>query len=368
LTRIKDVVKLLEGKAPLKTAEEWDNCGLLCGDFNNKAEKILLSLDITCEVIDEAVQKGVDLIISHHPLIFKPVKSVNTSTIQGKKLIKLIQNNISALCIHTPLDIAKEGVNDALAARLGLRDVKPLSNSYTVSYQKLTVFVPVGYAERVKSAVFEAGGGEYEKYRGCAFSVKGEGCFIPMDNANPFIGKKGVSERVEEIRLEFIVKKDNASKVISEMLAAHPYETPAYYLEDTYAPQQQLSLGRIGNLSREMSRDEFLTFVCASLECKGLRYCGDRKSIKKVAVSGGGCAHLAEEAFLKGADAFITGDFKYHDMLDGMEKGMFLIDAGHFPTENIILNSLSLLLSNAFPETEVEKSEVHADCIRFFGI
>lgn len=366
MIKVKDAEEFLSGWAPQETSQGWDNCGLLCGNREQEVGRILVALDVTEEVAEEAVQQQAQLIVSHHPLIFSPLKSINEDSRQGRLLRKLIRNDISVLSYHTNLDIAKDGVNEILAQKLHLNNCQILKAEYTIQYQKICVFVPAEFMPRVREAMFEAGAGRYDHYSGCSFYTEGEGTFLPDKTAAPFIGSAGQAQTVKERKLEMVVPKQNANRVISAMLAAHPYETPAYDVFDTDGLSEQLGIGRIGELKREMPIEEFLPFVRDALGCGGLRYCGERKRIKRVAVGGGACISYKEQAFNKGADVFITADVKYHEMLDCAQSGYFIIDAGHFSTEDGICAYMVQKLKDHFPHVEITKSEIHRDVTKFF--
>lgn len=366
MVNVKDIEAFLSGWAPLQTAQNWDNCGLLCGDLKQEVSRVLVALDVTEEVVEEAVQKQAQLIISHHPVLFSPIKQINEDSQQGSLLRSLIRNDISVLSYHTNLDIAKDGVNDILARRLHLEACEILAEEYTRCYVKICVYVPVEFMPRVREAMFEAGGGNYGHYSGCSFHTAGEGTFLPDEAATPFIGENGQTQTVKELKLEMTVPKDITHQVVAAMLAAHPYETPAYDVFDTYGLVQHLGIGRIGELKREMTFEEFLPYVKNALGCSGLRYCGGKEWIKRVAVGGGACVSYMDKAFGKDADVFITADVKYHDMLDATQKGYFLIDAGHFPTEEGICDYVVLKVKEYFPHIQIEKSEVHQDVTKFF--
>jgi dinuclear metal center YbgI/SA1388 family protein len=366
MVKVGDIEKFLTGWAPLETAQDWDNCGLLCGNPEQEVSRVLVALDVTEEVVEEGLKKQAQLIISHHPVIFSPLKKINENSQQGRLLRTLIRNEISVLSLHTNLDIAKDGVNEILAARLHLGPCEILAEEYTRAFQKVCVFVPVEFMPRVREAMFEAGGGQYGHYSGCSFHTAGEGTFLPGKKANPFIGSSGQTQTVKELKLEMVVPKDLTGRVVAAMLSAHPYETPAFDVFDTFGLSEPLGIGRIGDLKRPMAFEEFLPFVKDALGCRGLRYAGKRDWVRRVAVGGGACISYMDQAFLKGADVFITSDVKYHEMLDGAQKGYFLIDAGHFPTEDGICDYLVQKVGIAFPDISIGKSEVHRDVTRFF--
>ena len=366
MAKVAEIQAYLESWVPTSTAFDWDNCGLLCGDSSGEVTRVLVALDVTKEVVEEAIQKGAELIFSHHPVIFSPIKRVTADDLTGQLIRTLIQNNIHVISMHTNLDIAPDGVNDILARKLHLNNCEILTVEHRVAYKKIGVTVPKEFVARVREAMFEAGGGQYGKYSGCCFQTVGEGTFLPMPGAEPFIGEAGKMETVQEIRLEMVVKDTLLSGVIAALLAAHPYETPAYDVVPTEALSEERGMGRIGDLGREMTKGEFLSFVCDTLHCQGLRYSGEKETVKRVAVAGGAGVSCMGDAIRRGADVFVTADVKYHEMLDCAQQGFFVVDAGHFPTEDGVCDYMVARVAQHFHGLEVWKSEAHEDTTQFF--
>lgn len=367
MKKVKELAAYFEKLAPSCTAESWDNVGFLCGDGEAEVSRVLVALDVTEEVIEEAVQQGCQLILSHHPLIFRGMKQITENTLEGRKLRKLIAHQINVISLHTNMDVAQDGVNHQLACQLGLEQVELLHTTWKEGYQKIEVMVPVGYESAVADAMFQAGGGQWGSYSHCAFQSQGEGSFLPLPGSQPFLGAQGKLEHTAETKVEMIAPASAMGKAIAAMRSAHPYETPAYQVMDTHAPEKALGLGRIGNLPREMGGEEFLQWTKERLGCSGLRYTGKKETVRRVAVGGGACGEFAGEAFAKGADVYVTADLKYHEFLDAKEKGWFLVDAGHFETENAICAHMAQLFTQEFGEDVVPLlSQVHRSAIEFF--
>lgn len=361
--KVKDIYNFLDSIAPFDTAMNFDNCGLLVGNMYEKVKSVLLSLDITADVIDEAKRLGVNLIISHHPVIFSPIKKLSFDSIPGI----LVKNNINAICAHTNLDMAHEcGVNTCLANAIGLKDIEPLCVEKIKEYKKIVVFVPENDANKVIDAMCENGAGKLGNYSKCSFITKGEGRFQPGKNANPYIGKIGVCEKVPEVRVELICPKDKVRSVIKAMISVHPYEKPAFdiFSEDDFICEE-FSCGLVGVLENEMSGKEFAMLVKKNLNCCGLRYTEINRKIKKVAVCSGAGGSYLEFAIQKGADAFVTGEIKHHEILNANKFGICIVDAGHFKTEDIVFETLKKFLETEFYMIKFYKSEDFTDEIRY---
>ncbi len=339
--KVRDLICLLESYAPPRLAESWDNVGLLAGSPESIVDKVLLTLDVTPDVVKKAVGEKAQLIISHHPLLFSPVKSLAQTGWQNKMLAELIKNDIAVYSAHTNLDIAEGGVNDVLAAKLSLNNVGNLYLTQKEQLRKIAVFVPVSHAEQVACAMTEAGAGHIGKYSGCTFQAKGTGTFRPLAGASPFIGEAGRLERVEEVKIETVVTQECQQSVLAAMLATHPYEEVAYDMYSLLNSVGETSLGRIGELAEEMTVREFAAFARNALYLPGIRYADAGKPVKKVAVCGGAGGDLVKEALVAGADVLLTGDVKYHAAQEATFAGLSIVDAGHQGTERHIMPVLA---------------------------
>ena len=340
------IIDAMERLAPRYLAESWDNVGLLLGSPAQMITKLLITLDVTEAVARQAVHDGIDMIITHHPILFKAVNNIRTDLPQGRLLASLLKANIAVYAAHTNLDIATGGVNDILVNKLKLQDAQPLAVSYTEKLCKLVVFVPMTHMEIVRRAISEAGAGHVGNYSHCTFSSNGTGSFLPLDGAKPFIGSRGVVEYVEEARLETIMPEKISRQVLRAMLKAHPYEEVAYDLYELSNPGHSLGIGRVGKLKEPMMLAEFIAQVKVTLGLESVSVAGPRdKIVKKVAVCGGSGAGFINKAAFAGADVFITGDVKYHEAQDALTAGIVVIDAGHFATEQPVVPFLAEYLT-----------------------
>ncbi|MDA8233667.1 MAG: Nif3-like dinuclear metal center hexameric protein [Clostridia bacterium] len=336
------IINIVEQLAPRYLAEEWDNVGLQVGNPAGEVDKVLVCLDVNQEVAREAIAVGAGLIVSHHPLIFKPLKNLRRNNPQGELLYTLIQNDISVYSAHTNLDSAAGGVNQVLAEKLGLQDIEVLSSSYNETYCKMVVFVPVGHEDAVRNAMAEAGAGWIGNYSHCTFQLHGTGTFKPLEGANPFIGSVGDLEKVAEYRLETIVPQRAAGKVVKAMLKAHPYEEVAYDLYPLLNEGAAQGLGRIGRFLEAIPFGELVKKVKDSLEVDKLIVGGDlNRSVQKIAVCGGSGASLLHKALFMGAQVLLTGDVKYHEGQEMLAQGLNFIDGGHHATERPVVSVLA---------------------------
>ncbi len=356
--KCKQIIKYLEDWAPKAIAWEKDNVGLQVGTEERRVKNIMLSLDLNDKVVREAIEKKCNLIITHHPLMFSPVKKLDTQNDDRSKLIEaLIKNNITLYSAHTNLDFTKHGVSFQLAKKLKLDKIKFLAN-LSGNQIKLAVFVPESHIEKVAGAIHSAGGGIIGEYSHCGFRLKGTGTFMGSDATNPVMGEKGKFEKVEEIRLEVLVETWKLNKVIAAMMQAHPYEEVAYDIYQLKNENVNYGAGAVGELKTAMSKKEFLDHIAGCLRIKNFRYSnGKAGKIKKVAVCGGSCSDLIERAVNSGADAFVTADIKYHSFQDAEGK-ILLIDAGHFETEIHSLDEIKRRLE-LFLKSESNKIKVY---------
>lgn len=345
--RIQDVGGLINRLYPQVLAEDWDNVGLQLGDPAAVVERILVCLDVEEQTIARAEEIGAQLVISHHPLIYRPLKKITPGDEAGRTIFRALGQGIAVISAHTNLDRAKEGLNDWLAARLGLQQTVPLEQSIT-DLLKLVVFVPVGHEKTVMEALFAAGSGEIGAYDSCSFRTAGIGSFRGGEGTSPFIGEPGKTEETEELRIETVLPAVLAGKVVTKMLKAHPYEEVAFDLFPLANQRNDVGLGRIGILDTPVALADFASFVKQALGLSQLRMAGSCKGlVKKVAVCGGSGASLLSNALRQGADCLVTGDVKYHDAQRARAEGLALIDAGHFGTEILMVKQMSKQLRRA---------------------
>ncbi len=342
----REIIKELETFAPKQLAEDWDNVGLTVGDKNKAVNKILVALDVIPDVIQEAIDMGADMIVTHHPMIlFQKIKNIQADDMLGKKIYALIQNGISAYCAHTNLDIAFGGTNDTLAALAGLENIEILEQTNAESLKKIVVYIPKGHENAVREAMCNAGAGFIGKYSDCTFSTEGTGTFLPREGTKPFLGEQGTLERVEEVRLETIAPQNKVSAVIEAMKKAHPYEEPAY---DIYAVEQcgkRYGIGRIGTLKQPMSFEEYSLFLKDKLQLDAIRIVGKKdKKIKTVALCTGSGVEFMEQAKKMGADAYLTGDMKFHEAQRALELELCVADVTHYASEVLVVPILKQFL------------------------
>ena len=355
--RVSDIVGITSKIAPSEFAESWDNVGLQLGDPAGRVSRIMVALDPGAAAVEAAVEARCQLLITHHPFIFTPLKKISATDETGRLAILALKSDLSILSLHTNYDIAEGGVNDLLAQRLGIEGVLPLRVTGGDEYLKMALFVPHGAEEGVLEALspFMASIGNY---RGCSFQGDGVGRFTPVAGAKPFVGEVGSQHLEKESRLEFLLPKERLSAAVSALRGAHPYEEPAYDLYPVLNRGVTRGLGRIGLLPEATSAGEFALLVKQKLGACGLRLVGEPgRRVKKVALCGGSGASLLHDAARKGADLLVTGDVKYHEAREAEALGIAVLDAGHFATELPMIEGLALALRRALAakrfETEV---------------
>lgn len=348
--RCERIVKIIEDWAPKSIAWEKDNVGLQVGSLRRDVSNILLCLDVNEDVVDEAVKRKCNLIISHHPLLFRLLKKLDVEKDKGSRIIeKLIKKDITLYSAHTNLDFTKEGVSFQLAKKLGLKNQKFLQN-LSSNQNKISVFVPINFADKVAEAMHNAGAGKSGEYSDCSFRSSGTGYFKGSEKSNPSFGVKGKLEKVDEVKIEVLVNSFDVSKVVSAMKQTHPYEEVAYDVYPLVNENVNYGMGVIGVLENELSEKQFLNLVSKSLKIKNFRFTkGLNSKIKKIAVCGGSGSDLLESAIKSEADAFITADVKYHTFQDAENK-ILLIDAGHYETEIHALEEIKKRLEKSLSD------------------
>lgn len=353
MTTVGELLNWMDQIAPFHLAESWDNCGLLVGDKNAPVKRAMAALDVTRQVAEEAAENQVDCIVSHHPVIFHPIKSVTAGSVP----YFLIQHRISVISAHTNLDIAPGGVCDALASRLGVVDTDVLEPTGGKTFYKVVVFVPTKDAEAVTDAMGAAGAGSLGNYARCSFSHPGTGSFLPLDGASPAVGAVGRREFVEETRVEMLCSQEHLPRVIAAMKEAHPYEEPAFDVFRDEGVNAPYGIGRIGSLPAPVSARELAAITRDALDCGAVRLVGERDGIVRVAFANGAESGLLAAALRAGAHALVAGEVKHNVYVDAQNAGIVLIDAGHFDTENLIVPLLEQRLRKAFPGVMVLPSE-----------
>jgi dinuclear metal center YbgI/SA1388 family protein len=345
--RIQDLVGLVHKLYMPELAEDWDNVGLQVGDPGAPLNRVLVALDPCLSALEAARDAGAQAIVTHHPLLFRPLKRLTPDDAVGRVLWSAVRSGVAVICAHTNLDCAVDGLNSWLADRLGVQHCTPLQPS-AGDYLKLVVYVPAGHEQHLAEALFSAGSGEIGAYDQCSFRVQGTGTFRAGEGTDPFIGEIGRREEVEEYRLETIVPRRRLPRVLEKLHKAHPYEEVAYDLLPLQNQVPGAGLGRIGRLDQPLTLDAFAARVKESLGCTHLRLTGEgSRNVQKVALCGGSGAGLLQAAHRQGADVLVTGDVKYHDARQAEEFGIALVDAGHFATEKLMIDKVATALRDA---------------------
>lgn len=363
------VIQYVEQLAPKALAMDGDKIGLHVGTLQKKINKCMTALDVTESVIDEAIEHGVDLIVAHHAVIYRPLKHIRTDMTAGKLYEKLIKHDIAVYTAHTNLDVAVGGINDWLAEAIGLQDIDVLDVIHQDEWKKLVVYVPTEHREAVFQALAEAGAGWIGNYSHCSFQTAGTGTFLPREGTNPHIGEIGKLENVEEVRIETIIQTSKQSAILKVMKAAHPYEEVAFDIYPLEMAGTGLGIGRIGKLPQPMRLSELALLVKDRFGLQGLRVVGALDdTVHKVAIVGGDGNSFVGKAIFRGADVLISGDIYYHTAIDAQADGMCIIDAGH-NIEKIMKEKLAEYLTKRLKEngysTEVVTSRVHTDPFTF---
>ncbi len=355
---------LLEQLAPGIYQESYDNAGLLVGNPSQIISGVLVTLDITEEVIDEAMAHHCNMIVAHHPIIFGGLKRLTGKNYVERTVLKAIKSDVALYATHTNLDNMSNGVNARICQQLGIEDYRILQPKKD-TLQKIAVFVPKTHIEEVAQAMGKAGAGQIGNYSHCGFNQEGIGSFMPNDQANPYLGQSGQLEKVEEIKLEMVLPIDKTSKVLRAMQEAHPYEEVAYDIFALKNPNHTIGSGMIGQLPEAMGEMEFLKMVKAKMQTGCLKYTNlIGRPIKTVAVCGGAGSFLRHTAMAQRADVFITSDCKYHEFFDADGK-IIMVDIGHYESEQYTINLLEEKVREAYPELKVFSSQVKTNPVNY---
>jgi len=364
MTTITDILQHLNATAPFVYQESYDNSGLLVGDPKREVTGVLVALDCTEAIVEEAIAVGANVILTHHPIVFKGLKQLTGSNYVERTVIKAIENKIALIAVHTNLDNMPDGVNAVIADKLGLKNQQILSPKPGI-LNKLVVFVPQSQQEQVMQAMFAAGAGEIGNYDSCGFSVEGTGTFRPLQGADPFIGTIGEAEKVSEARIEVLVQQDRLSAVIDAMLEAHPYETAACDVIPVTNSHPQIGAGMVGDLESPVAALDFLRTVKSTFNCGVVRYTDLMdKTISRVAVCGGSGGFLLDDAIRSRADVFITADYKYHEFFDA-DNRIIIADIGHFESEQYTSELLVAIIRKKFSNFAVRLTNVNTNPIKY---
>ena len=362
--KLRDICNKLEEWAPLAYQESYDNSGLIVGDPETDVKGVLVSLDCLECVVDEAISKDCNVVVSHHPIVFAGLKSLTGKNYVERTVLKAIKNNIALYAIHTNLDNVDTGVNKMIADRLSLQNVKILEPKKD-GLKMLITYVPNRHVESVCTALFAQGAGSIGEYSECHFSVDGIGTFKGSDNSNPVVGQKGVRESVSEQRIELVFPSYIESKVVSTLKTIHPYEEVAYSVLSLNNKNENVGSGMIGEISEPLNEMEFLKNLKIKLKTDCIRHTSLLNSkIKKVAICGGSGRFLLNAAKQSGADVFITSDFKYHEFFEA-ENRILLADIGHYESEQFTIKLIADFLNKNFPRFAVHLSKVNTNPINY---
>ncbi len=362
--KIKEIVQYIEELAPLPFQESYDNAGLIVGNLNDEVNGVLITLDVTEEVLAEAIEKKCDLIVSHHPIIMGGIKRLNGNNYVERSVMMALKNNIALYACHTNVDSVLGGVNKMICDKIGLQNCEILDPKKE-SLLKLVTFAPVNASEKVRQAIFEAGAGHIGNYDSCSFNAEGKGTFKAGEGANPYVGNMGAMHTESEVRIETVMPAYLKNKVVNALVQAHPYEEVAYDIYPLANEWQQVGSGMIGTLETPESEMDFLRRLKSIFNVGCVKYTSLlNKPIKKVAVCGGSGSFLLNKAKALGADVFVSGDFKYHQYFDAENK-ILIADIGHFESEQFTKELFFELLTKKIPNFAVCLSDVNTNPIKY---
>ncbi len=366
IMQIKDILSEIERFAPLPYQESYDNSGVQVGNTAAEATGALLSLDVTEEVLDEAIDRNCNLVIAHHPLIFSGLKSITGRNYVERVILKAIKNDIVIYAAHTNLDNVQQGVNRKIAEKLNLQHTRILAPTRKNLY-KLYTYVPVAHAEHLKAALFAAGLGEIGEYSECSFATGGSGTFRPSQHSNPVIGTAGgAREEVVELKLEIIVPEHLKAKAVKVLRENHPYEEVAYELISLENDNQTIGAGMVGKLPQPMAVSEFLEYLKNAMNTDCVRHTkAHQEKIETVAVCGGAGSFLLRQAMAAAADVFVTGDYKYHQFFDAEGKIM-IADIGHYESEQFTIEIFSEILKEKFPNFALLFTKTNTNPVNYY--
>lgn len=370
MTRAGEIFEYLAQLAPLALAESYDNPGLLAGSPAQPVSRALVALDITSAVCAEAAEKGAQMVVSHHPVIFHPARRI-LSEGPGRPVWELARRGLTAVCMHTNLDMANGGLNDVLADVLGLQNARILLPAGAFPYKKIVVFVPRAHADAVRQAMAQAGAGRLGNYDGCSFESPGVGRFRPLAGAHPFIGREGEAAEADEMRIEAICREKNLAAVVAAMRAAHPYEEPAFDVFDDEAVREPYGMGRLAEPERELPLEDFARECARRLSARGAVVYGTdmTRPVRRAALcSGAWDGEMTLPAAKAGADVILTGEIKHSDVLAARECGLDVVAAGHYATEAVVCPWLCRRLGGQFTQVAFETAESLTDPAHYVNV
>lgn len=362
--KLVEITSYLESIAPLSYQEDYDNAGLITGSHDLEVVAALLSLDCTEEIVDEAIRKGCNLIISHHPIVFKGLKKFNGSTYVERVIIKALKNDIAIYAIHTNLDHIKNGVNGKICEKLGLINQEILSPKRDI-LKKLITYAPVEHAAAIREALFTAGAGNIGDYSECSFNSEGYGTFKASESANPYVGEKNELHQEKETKIEVVFAAYQERDIIQTLKAAHPYEEVAFDIFQISNSHEGVGAGMIASLETPVDELDFLNMVMEKLNAKVIRHTALKgRKVSRVAVCGGSGSFLLRNAISAKADVFITADFKYHEFFDA-EKKIVIADVGHFESEQFTQELLFEIIRKKFANFALHLTEYNTNPINY---
>ena len=362
--KLAQITKIIEEFAPLNYQESYDNAGLIVGSFDLEITGIIISLDVTEAVVDEAKAKSCNLIIAHHPIVFSGLKRLNGSNYIERTVISAIKNDIAIYAAHTNIDAVEQGVNGKICEKLGLKNCKVLDQSKN-TLRKIVTFVPNKQADKLRTALFNAGAGHIGNYDNCSYNLSGQGSFRALENTKPYIGKPGELHFEPEIRIETIFPIHLQSKVIKALKNTHPYEEVAYDIYALENKNEHIGIGMVGYLEQEIDELDFLKQIKNTFDAKMLRHTPFlNKKVKKVALCGGSGSFLLNKAIASGADVFLSADFKYHQFFDADNK-ILIADIGHYESEQFTKEIFYELLTKKITNFGIQISEINTNPVNY---
>jgi len=362
--QLKEICRFLESKYPLQLQESYDNAGLIYGHTLTEIKSILVTLDVTEDIVDEAIELNCNLIIAHHPIVFKGLKKINGKNYVERVVEKCIQNGIALYAIHTNLDNHYQGVNARISAKLNLINCKILKPMEDLLY-KLEVYVPMSHLEQVDQAILNAGAGQIGNYTECHFRTAGKGTFTPTGSAQPHIGSLHKRELVDEYKVEYLVESFRLPLVLEAMQEAHPYEEVAFHVLATQNKHQNRGAGMIGELIEPMDTLSFLKQIKETFQCGIIKHTPIVKDqVQRIALCGGAGSFLLSDAKGAKADIYITSDCKYHEFFDAENK-IVIADIGHYESEQYTSELLAEQLMENFPNFAVRLTKLNTNPVNY---
>ncbi len=362
--KLAEIISVIESFAPVSLQEKYDNTGLACGDPGMEVHQALLCIDVTEEIVSEAIHHSCDVIISHHPVLFHPLKKLTGTTLQERIMLSAIRNNIALYSAHTNIDNVAGGVNKKISDRLGLQHTKVLTPAEGL-LRKLVTFVPSSHADIVRDALFNAGAGHIGAYDRCSFNSEGSGTFRASEGTHPFTGEIGEFHMEKEMRIEVVYPVFLQKHVISSMCAVHPYEEPAYDIVRMENATSLAGAGMVGELPEAATAQDFFMKVKETFTCKVIRcspFTG--KAVKKIALCGGSGSFLLDAALEAKADVFLTADIRYHQFFEA-DGQIILADIGHYESEQFTNEIFYELLTKNLPNFAIRFSQINSNCITY---